>query len=257
MPPSGCSAGGHSRGRGEFVPTEAQRLIVRRHAPGRAALGWGILVVGSILCIGVAFEAGRARGGYSIVTAELDRREKTAQIRELSSQLREAQVKLAAAEMARRVDRESYAQVEKSLADLQARLGEQSQELTFYRGIVNPADNIAGLRIQQLQVLPGIAPRRFRVRIVLIQAARQDSVTSATADLSIDGQRGGRAVNLPLAQIGTSSRALAFSFRYFQELETEIELPADFQPQRVQLEVRPSKATSSIRQTYPWKIETT
>ena len=159
--------------------------------------------------------------------------------------------------MARRVDAESYAQVEKSLADLQARLGEQSQELTFYRGIVNPADNIAGLRIQQLKVLPGIAPRRFRVRIVLIQAARQDSVTSATADLSIDGLRGGRAVNLPLAEIGTSSRSLAFSFRYFQELETEIELPADFLPQRLQIEVRPARASSSIRQTYPWKIETT
>ena len=257
MPPAGRGAGGHSRGRGDSVPTEAQQLIVRRHAPGRAAFVWGILIVGSIVCLAAAFEAGRARGGYSIVAAELDRREKAGQIHELSTQLRETQVKLAAAEMARRVDRESYTQVEKSLADLQARLGEQSQELTFYRGIVNPSDNIAGLRIQQVQVLPGIAPRRFRVRIVLIQAARQDSVTAATADLSIDGQRGGRAVNLPLAEIGTSSRALAFSFRYFQELETEIELPADFLPQRVQLEVRPSKATSSIRQTYPWKIETT
>jgi len=239
------------------VPTEeAPRLIVRRHTPGRAALFWGLLVVLGLACLAGAFELGRARGGYSIVSAELDRRDKAQQIESLTGQLREAEVKLAATEMARRVDKESYAQVEKSLADLQARLGEQSQELTFYRGIVNPTDNIAGLRIQQLKVLPGIAPRRFRVRIVLIQAARQDSVTSATADLSIDGVRGGHSANLPLAEIGTSSRSLAFSFRYFQELETEIELPADFLPQRVQLEVRPARASSSIRQTYPWKIET-
>jgi hypothetical protein len=64
-------------------------------------------------------------------------------------------------------------------------------------------------------------------------------------------------INLPLAQIGTSSKSLSFSFRYFQEVETEIELPADFLPQRVVVEVRPAKATASIRQTYPWKIETT
>ena len=238
------------------MPTEDQRLIVRRHTPGRGALLWAALIVGGLAALAGAFELGRSRGGFSIVEAELDRRGKAGQIEALTAELREAQVKLAATEMARRVDAESYAQVEKSLADLQGQLGEQSQELTFYRGIVNPADNIAGLRIQQIKVLPGIAPRRFRVRIVLIQAARQDSVTSATADLSIDGVRGGRAVNLPLAEIGTSSRSLAFSFRYFQELETEIELPADFLPQRVQLEVRPARASSSIRQTYPWKIET-
>jgi hypothetical protein len=239
------------------MPTEAQRLVVRRHTPGRAAVFWGALVIGGAVCLLLAFEAGRARAGYSLISWALDSHEKATQIEKLSTELREAQAKLAALEMARRVDRESYNQVEKSLADLEARLGEQSRELTFYRGIVNPSDNIAGLRIQQLKVLPGIQPHRFRVRIVLIQASRQESVTAATADLSVDGERGGRAANLPLAEIGTSSRALAFSFRYFQELETEIELPADFLPQRVQIEVRPSKGTAAIRQTYPWKVETT
>jgi len=238
------------------VPTELQKLIVRRHTPGRAALFWGVLIVGGAVCLATAFEIGRARAGYSIIAAELDSHQKAAEIKTLTAELRNAKAELAANEMARRVDHESYAQVEKSLADLQSRLGEQSQELTFYRGIVNPSDNIAGLRIQQVKVLPGIAPRRFRVRIVLIQAARQETVTSATADLSIDGLRGGKAVNLPLAEIGTSSKVLTFSFRYFQELETEIDLPADFLPQRVQIEVRPARATSSIRQTYPWKIET-
>jgi len=238
------------------MPTEAQRLVVRRHTPGRAALVWGALLVGGAICLLVAFEAGRARAGYSVIAAAVDSHEQATRIDRLSAQLRDTQAKLAAMEMARRVDRESYAQVEKSLADLEARLGEQSQELTFYRGIVNPSDNIAGLRIQQLKVMPGILPHKFRVRIVLIQASRQDSVTTATADLSVDGQRGGRAANLPLAEIGTSSRALAFSFRYFQELDTEIELPADFLPQQVQIEVRPSKGSATIRQTYPWKVET-
>jgi hypothetical protein len=239
------------------MPTDTQRLIVKRHAPRRAALVWGAAVVGAILCLGGAFEAGRLRAGYSIVATELDRRATSAQIRDLTAQLRDSQARLAEAEVARRVDREAYRQVEKSLAEFEARVATQSQELTFYRGIVNPSDGIAGLRIQRLQVLPGIGPHRFRLRIVLIQAARQDAVASATVDLSVDGLRGGRAVNLPYAQIGTSSKSLAFSFRYFQELETEIDLPPDFLPQQVHVEVRPAKAAASIRQTYPWKIETT
>lgn len=238
------------------MPTEARRLIVRPHTPGRAALFWGIAALALLACLVGAFEAGRLRAGFSIVAAEADRRAKAAEIADLAGRLKDREARLSAAEMARRVDCEAYAQIEKSIAELQARLAEQSQELTFYRGIVNPSDGIAGLRIQQLRVLPGIAPRQFRVRLVLIQAARQDTVTSATADLSIDGSRGGRAVNLPLAEIGTSAKALAFSFRYFQELETEIQLPADFVPQRLQVEVRPARASASIRQTYPWKIET-
>jgi hypothetical protein len=239
------------------MPTDSQRLIVRPHAPRRTALVATFTVLGTLLGLALAFEAGRLRAGYSVVSAELERRELKGELAELRGELSASRAKQAAAEMARRVDKESYTQVEKSLADLESRLAEQSQELAFYRGIVNPTDGIAGLRIQRLQVLPGVAPHRFRVRIVLIQAARQDATTTATADLSIDGERGGRAVNLPLAEIGTAPKPLTFSFRYFQEIETEIQLPADFVPERVQVEVRPAKATAPLRETYPWKVEST
>jgi hypothetical protein len=238
------------------MPTESQQLIVRRHAPGRTALLAAIALVGALVLLAAAFEAGQWRAGYSALSAEVEKHEREAENAALKTQLATSQAKLAAADMARRVDRESSAQVEKSLTDMETRLAEQSQELTFYRGIVNPSDGIAGLKVQRVQVLPGVAPHRYRVRIVLIQAARQDATTSASADLSIDGMRAGRAVNLPLAEIGTSPKALTFSFRFFQELETEIQLPPDFVPQRVQIEVRPARATAPIRATFPWKIDT-
>jgi hypothetical protein len=66
----------------------------------------------------------------------------------------------------------------------------------------------------------------------------------------------GRAASLTLAAIGTQSRVLNFSFRYFQELEAEVELPAQFVPQKLQVEVRPTKGGTPIRQSYPWKLET-
>jgi hypothetical protein len=204
-----------------------------------------------------AFEAGRTLAGYSIIATLTERRARATQMAELNEQLRTARARIAELEIAKRVDHEAYTQVEKSLAELQSRLGEQSQELTFYRGIVNPADGIAGMRIQRLQILPGIAPRRYRVRIVLIQAAAKDASVSASADFSVEGQRSGRAASLPLTEISTTGKALSFSFRYFQEAETEVELPADFLPQSVQLEVRPGKGAMPLRATYPWKIDTT
>jgi hypothetical protein len=176
-------------------------------------------------------------------------------ISELTAQLHDTEARLAAAEIARRVDKEAMQQLEASLKEIESKLQQQSQELAFYRGIVNPADGTEGLRVQRLRLLPGIAPHTFRARIVLMQAARQDAVVSASADLSVQGLRAGRLTSLPFAKISASPRPLAFSFRYFQEVETEIRLPADFLPQRVEVTVRPSKGNAAIHQTYPWSLE--
>jgi hypothetical protein len=239
------------------MPSEAHQLIVRPHAPRRTVLLWTAAVLGALVGAWALFEAGRWLAGYSIVAAERARLAQDAEIRGLRARLGDAEARLAAAEVARRVDHEAQAQVEKSLAGLQAQLGEANQELAFYRSIVSPSDGILGMRIQRLRIQPALAPRRFRVRIVLVQAARQEAVTGATADFTVDGLRGGHAASLPLAEIGTSARVLNFSFRYFQEAEIEIELPADFVPQSVVVEVRPARAATPIRQTYPWTIDAT
>lgn len=239
------------------MPTSRHRLVVRPHVPGRAALVWSGTIVGGLLALWGAFEAGRWLAGYSLAGAFAERRAAALERSQLADKLRETDGRLAASEVARRVDHEAYTQVGRSLAELQARIGEQNQELTFYRGIVNPADGTAGMRIQRLQVLPGIGPRRYRVRIVLVQAAAKEATVTATADLSVEGTQEGHATSLPLSEIGTAARVLAFSFRYFQEVETEIELPAAFVPSVVQIEVRPGKSALPLRASYPWKIDTT
>ena len=239
------------------MPTENQQLIVRPHAPRRAVLVWAGTILGGVLAVWGTFEAGRMLSGYSVINAGRERFDQAAQIRELSAKLHDAEAHLATADVQRRVDHEAQTQVEKSLAELQSRLGEANQELAFYRSVVNPTDGMLGMRVQRLRVQPALAPSHFRVRLVLMQAARQEAVTAATADFTVEGTRFGHSLSLPLSEIGTTSRVLNFSFRYFQELETEIELPADFVPQNVEVEVRPAKGATPIRQAYPWKIDTT
>jgi len=106
------------------VPTETQQLIVKRHAPRRAVLLWAGTVLGTLLGVWATFEAGRLLAGYSVIDAERERFARAAEIRELTAKLRDTESKLAMAEVARRVDHEAQTQVEKSLAELQARLGD-------------------------------------------------------------------------------------------------------------------------------------
>lgn len=238
------------------MPTDGQRLVIRPHTPRRRALTVAAGVLLLVLVVLAAFEWGSRRAGYSALAAALERRALGEQVADLGVRLRDAEGRLAAEKLARRVDGESAAQMEKSLADLEGRLAEQTKELAFYRGIVNPSEGLAGLRVERVQVLPGSVAHHFRIRLVVMQAGRQDAVTTATADLTVDGIRAGHPASLPLAEIATGSRVLSFSFRYFQEVEAEIQLPADFQPRQVQVEVRPARASAPVRETHPWKVET-
>lgn len=234
------------------MPTEPERVVVRRHEPRRTALVRGGLAVGALALLVGAFELGRVTAGRSTGDWFAERRAAS----RTADRVAELEAKLAESEIARRVDKEAYAQVEASLADLQSRLAEQSQELSFYRGILSPTDGSATLRVQRLLVMPGMEPHHYRLRIVLVQAGRQDAPVAGSLDVAVDGTRGGRPASLPLDEIARQSKSLGFSFRYFQEVETEVELPADFQPQRVQVEARPRNAAAPVRQTYPWKVET-
>lgn len=237
------------------MPVDTRSLVIRPRSKRSGAL-YAALGVAALLLLWGTFEAGRATAGFSIARWYDERSELRTQMKELARRNGELEARLAEAEIAKRVDREAYTQVEKSLADLQSRLGEQSQELAFYRGIVSPADGLVGLRVQRLVVLPGGEPNRYRVRVVLIQAARNDATVAGTVVLGIDGVQAGQALSLPYAEVAVAEKPLAFSFRYFQEIEAELRLPDGFTPQRVQVEVRSRNATAPVRQSFAWQVET-
>jgi hypothetical protein len=165
----------------------------------------------------------------------------------------ELEKKVAALEVAKRIDQEAAAQIQKSLSELQTQLGEQAQELAFYRGIASGGS--ASLRIVRVQVLPGPQAARYRVRVVLIRAARPQSSLTGTLSLTVDGLRGGHAASLPLADLGLKGE-LNFSLRSFTELEADITLPTDFRPIQVTIEARPKGAEAPLRHTIPWKVDT-
>src|SRR5690606_16135178 len=100
--------------------------------------------------------------------------------------------KVAELEMARRLDREAYGQVERTLGELQSQLSRQGDDLAFYKSIVSPADGIQGLRIQRFEVEHGKEPRQYVVRLTLIQAMRHDSLAAGLADVVVHGMQGDR-----------------------------------------------------------------
>ncbi|HEX7116113.1 MAG TPA: DUF6776 family protein [Steroidobacter sp.] len=238
-------------------PLRSGRLVVRYQSSGRRRAVAVLVALGSALLLYLIYEWGRFEGGYSKFAEIQRRRELSARLESLQEENERLRAQLAAAELTREVERKAYADVEKDLAELQAQVLKQSEELTFYRGIVSPEDGIGGLRIQRLQILPGGADRHYRLLLVLVQSMRQDTTVSGTVQVQIEGTRENRPERLGLAQVGGTGRAdglLAFRFRYFQNLEHDIVLPEGFEPRAVTVEVR-SARSSPVRQSYPWEVQ--
>lgn len=231
--------------------------MVRYHAPWRGrALTIGAIVALLLLLVGM-FEFGRYRSGYSKLAEMQHRSELAATIDKLEKENEQLRQAVAAAELARDVDRQAYADVEKNLADLQAQVLKHREELTFYRGIVSPEDGIGGLRIQRFQVVPGAAEHHYRLRLVLVQSMRQDAVVSGSVGIQIEGVRDNKPVQLALNDTVGEPRPdaqLPFRFRYFQNIEQDIMLPEGFEPRAVNVEVRTAKL-SPMRESYPWQVQ--
>jgi HSP20 family molecular chaperone IbpA len=241
----------------DFAPLKTGRLVVRYHSPWRGR--WFVVgcVLAGLVVLYLVFEWGRFEGGYSKLAEMQQRRELTAQIESLREENEKLRAEIAAAELAREVDRKAYADVEKNLAELQAQVLRHREELTFYRGIVAPEDGVGRLRIQSFNVLPGAVDRQYRMRLVLVQSMRQDTVVSGTVTVQIEGVQENRPVVLSLGEVGGKTRAdgqVPIQFRYFQNLEQDIELPEGFEPRAVNVEVR-SGRLDPVRESYPWQVQ--
>jgi hypothetical protein len=215
------------------------------------ALVLALLFAGAYLC----FELGRYESGYSVID---HRRELTALKKEASAQrstAEELRRQVAILETSRQIDHETYARVEANLKDLQGQIQAQEEELVFYRGIVSPKDGVSGLRIESLDVVPADAENRYSLRIVLVQAVVHNRKVTGSIKVSLEGMRAAQAATLDLADLVVDRHAYdtTYEFRYFQGLEADFVLPADFEPQRVTVEIAPTEPRGDrSTQSFDW-----
>ena len=229
------------------------RLVVRSHRPLRSRVILAVLV--ALLCLGGwgLFEFGRIQGGYNWIQAgaRFGELEERLLAQEAENSALRAQVALL--ETSRQVDKEAYQQVDASLADLQAQIQAQREELVFYRGIVSPEDGRSGLQVQELEIIPGDGDRAYRLSLVLIRAIKHDRRVDGVVNFVVEGEKDGTPLSLGLAELGAKDVPLQFNFRYFQDFEREITLPEGFTPRKVEVEVTPrTRGVAAVSRSFDW-----
>jgi hypothetical protein len=234
------------------------KLVVRPHAPRRHAVLLVLTVLAGLAVLYAAFEFGRYDAGFRVVDSVRGALSASARIRGLEAENERQRTQLAAAEVARRVDNEGYKQVQRSLGDMQSQIARLNQDLSFYRGLVQP-DVGVHVKVQQMQIVPEPAAGQYRLKFVLMQTGKPDKEVSGSAAINIDGLQQGKPSTLSFPQVAPNRRvSLAYSFRYFQDYDEPIQLPAGFEPTRVGIEIHSSRdrdASHSFRQAFVWKAQ--
>ncbi|MFI4914725.1 MAG: DUF6776 family protein [Steroidobacterales bacterium] len=208
------------------------------------------------LALYLVFELGRSQAGYDAMHAAGQRDALQEQIERLQQQLRELRVQLAAADEERVAQVRERSELARSIGELQAQVARQSQDLEFYRGIVpQQGQPPAAVRVQQFGIAPLDTPQRFALRFTLNHPVRPEEAINGTLTVAIDGTRNGTAATVDLVALGAKSAVLPFNFRYYSNIEQQITIPADFKPERVTIEIRPSRrGVAPYRQTFVWSV---
>jgi len=203
----------------------------------------------------LSFELGRYRAGYAI----LDAHRAVVALEELVT-ARDATIEglrrqEAILETTEDIDRETYARIEVTLDELQAKIQAQEEELAFYRGIVSPGDGVAGLRIQDFHILAADSEQRHVLRLILVQAIVQNQRVKGTVKVRLSGKLGAEVAEFDLAELVGNGEAqeIAYDFRYFQSIEHALVLPVGFEPATVEVEIWPREPRGErIERSFEW-----
>lgn len=233
-------------------------LVVKAYHPWRSRLVTALLLVVLILVAWALFEYGRYSAGYDVFEAGKQHSVLIKQNRTLEKQVDQLQEDKAVLARNAQIKRKAYQDLDNTLKVLQGEILELKEELAFYRGIVSPRDAAQGLHLQRFKIEPNGKLRGYHYNVILTQVlnAKEDRIANGTLTFEFEGKQGNVAKVLSLQDVSDKHlRREGFSFRYFQNIQGDIQLPQGFKPQRVTVKVIPRNHRAGrvpIEKTFDW-----
>jgi hypothetical protein len=143
--------------------------------------------------------------------------------------------------------------------DLQSTLAERDEEIAslradvgFYERFVGATGQRHGLAVHDLKLKAQDA-QVWKFTATLTQNLNRGAVNSGRLSLSVEGSVGGRMQKADWATLRQQADAagLAYSFKYFQQLEGDLLLPPGMKPVRVLVRLQPASG-AAVEQSFSW-----
>lgn len=180
------------------------------------------------------------------------------QVDQLESSNTALQDQVLSLEQSASLDKEALNSVQRTIVSLREQISQLEEDVLFYKQIVSPGNEETGLMIGQLDLVRRDEAGGIRYRLELKQQGNNDDVITGHVNVNVLGQQEGQEVSIPLRSLSDSIDDLdiKLQFRYFQNIEGELSLPAGFEPQKVQiLAVAEGDNAKTVQKSFGWLVQ--
>lgn len=148
------------------------------------------------------------------------------------------------------ISREANQQLQRDIAERDERIASLEADVAFYELLVGGSAQRQGLSIHSL-ALRSEPNGAWMFRLTLTQNVKKTQLSRGRIRISVEGVQDGQMRELDWAAL-TQSEAPApeFAFKYFQQIEGNVVLPADFAPHRVRVSV--AGEAGSTERSFAW-----
>lgn len=204
-------------------------------------LGW----IASLLIMGIGVYLATEKGPL----ASVDRTES----RQLQKENKTLHQQVATLTRSLQVSQVAARSLKDTLAESEEKVNGLRADLAFYSHLIGGGSQHHGLRIQDVRLAQVDDSRAWNFTVTLTHNVKRGSEVKGSVRVSLEGIRDGKLTRLPWT--GVSGEAdkggIGFGFRYFQQVQGTLMLPADFTPNRLHIEASPAGGKAVVR-TLDW-----
>lgn len=131
-------------------------------------------------------------------------------------------------------------------------------DLGFYQQVMAPELKPKGFVIDAFYLESSLSTRHFRFELVMMQQEKIKNIVKGKIEVSILGSENGLPKTFPLHELmNETAEPLAFSFKYFQVIEGELQLPENFAPEKILVHAdiyQFKRKRGTLDKTFDWQL---
>ncbi|MBU3018933.1 hypothetical protein KO519_14680 [Paraglaciecola agarilytica] len=138
-----------------------------------------------------------------------------------------------------------------------AREASLRKELTFYQQVMAPELSATGLAIDGFAIEKTLSKHFYRLKLVLLQQDKIKATLNGSLHIVLHGSENGHPTTYTLANLIEQGAPIKFRFKYFQMLEQEFTLPADFLVEKVVISAdvyKYKRKLGELNKTFDWRL---
>lgn len=150
------------------------------------------------------------------------------------------------------ISRDANLDLQRTLAERDEEIAGLRADVAFYERLVGATAQRRGLSVHAIRFEP-MGDTAWHFTSTLTQNLNRGAVSRGVLRVAIEGTRDGKREVLSWALLRQDEGApgVAYSFKYFQQVEDDIFLPEGFEPVRVRVQLQPESGRA-LEQGFTW-----